>query len=67
MWIRGVAGALLVLIGAVWIAQGVGALGGSSMTGHAIWAVIGAPMVLVGLALLRGASRTRAARSRDVS
>ncbi len=52
MWIRGVVGVVLVAIGAVWIAQGAGAVHGSSMSGHTQYAVIGAVVVLLGLALL---------------
>ena len=44
-------------IGLVWIAQGVGALKGSFMTGQAIWAIIGGVLVLFGVSLLRGARR----------
>ncbi len=59
MWIRGIAGAVLCLIGAVWILQGTDALGGSGMSGHGQWAVIGAVVVLIGLALLAWAWRVR--------
>jgi hypothetical protein len=53
--VRRVIGVIAILIGLVWIGQGVGAIGGSFMSGEAIWAVIGAIVVLFGLALLRGA------------
>ncbi len=59
MWIRVVIGVVLTVVGGVWIAQGVGVLGGSFMTGQAVWAVIGAPMVLIGIVLLRGAGGAR--------
>jgi len=62
MWVRVIIGAVLVLTGAVWIGQGVGAIGGSFMTGHAEWAVIGAICVFFGAALLLGARRARANR-----
>jgi hypothetical protein len=52
-------GVVLVLTGAVWIGQGVGAIGGSFMTGQAVWAVIGAICVFLGAALLIGARRAR--------
>jgi hypothetical protein len=57
MWPRVIVGVVLVLVGAVWIGQGVGAVHGSFMTGHAVWAVIGVIVVLVGGALLLGARR----------
>ena len=56
--VRRVVGVIAILIGLVWIGQGVGAIGGSFMSGEAIWAVIGVIVVLFGLALLRG-SRDR--------
>jgi hypothetical protein len=59
MWIRVVLGAVLLLVGAVWIAQGVGVLHGSPMTGEAIWAIIGTPLVIVGVALLRSARSSK--------
>ena len=52
-------GSILVLIGAVWILQGVGLLKGSFMTGEAVWAVIGAVCAVIGVALLRGSRRVR--------
>ena len=59
MWARVVLGVVLCLVGAVWVGQGVGAVHGSFMTGHAVWAVIGGVVVLFGLALLAGARRAR--------
>ena len=50
---RLVAGIALVLVGAVWFLQGIDLLGGSSMTGNPFWAYVGAPMVVVGVLLLR--------------
>jgi hypothetical protein len=59
MWPRLIIGVVLCLTGAVWIGQGVGAVKGSFMTGHAEWAVIGAVAFFFGLALLVGARRMR--------
>ena len=59
MWARGIAGVLLCLVGAVWIAQGTDVLGGSGMSGHGVWAVIGAVVAVVGVALLASARRLR--------
>jgi hypothetical protein len=53
-------GGLLVLVGAVWFGQGVGWLGGSFMSGAAIWAVIGAACIAGGGWLVL--STARAAR-----
>ncbi len=59
MWVRGIVGVLALVVGVVWVAQGVGVLHGSPMTGQAVWAVIGAPLAFIGLALLRSARRAR--------
>lgn len=45
------------LLGLVWLGQGVGLIGGSFMTGQRTWAVIGAVLVLVALAILAWARR----------
>lgn len=46
-------------VGLVWFGQGIGVIDGSFMTGEAVWAVIGAIMVLFGFALLAGVRRDR--------
>ena len=61
---RLIVGIILVLVGAVWFGQGIGAIGGSFMTGDALWAVIGAVCVFFGAALLVGARRAARARGR---
>jgi hypothetical protein len=59
MWIRFAIGVVCLLVGAVWIGQGVGWIHGSFMTGEAVWAVIGAGAVAVGVWLVSGATRAR--------
>lgn len=54
-----VAGAVLVLVGAVWTLQGLGYIGGSVMSGVTLWAVIGPLVVVVGLALVVAGLRGR--------
>jgi len=59
-WVLLVVGALML----VWTLQGLDVLGGSAMSGNAVWAVIGpivavAGVVLVGLAVRRGRLPTR--------
>lgn len=49
---RRLVGAVLVLTGAVWAGQGTNMIQGSSMTGSAFWAIIGALCVVAGLVLL---------------
>ena len=54
-----VAGALLLLMGGVWIFQGIGVLPGSFMTGQRKWAVYGVVAAAIGVALLMAARRSR--------
>ena len=56
---RLVIGAALCLVGAVWVGQGVGWIGGSFMSGEAAWAVIGAVAIVLGLVTIRGPRRAR--------
>jgi hypothetical protein len=56
---------VLLLVGAVWFLQGIDVLGGSSMTGNPFWAYVGAPMVVVGLVLLRPGPRPYDAEPSD--
>ena len=52
-------GGLLILIGAVWVLQGVNILPGSFMTGQMHWAYRGAAAAVVGILLLVAANRKR--------
>ena len=54
-----IVGALLVLMGGVWILQGINVLPGSFMTGQTKWAVYGAVAVVVGIVLVIVARRGR--------
>jgi hypothetical protein len=54
---RVVAGVVLCLVGALWIAQGVGVAQGSPMTDHAIWAYLGAAVIVGGLGLVAAGAR----------
>jgi hypothetical protein len=47
-----IAGVLLVLMGGVWILQGINVLPGSFMTGQTKWAVYGAIAAAIGLVLI---------------
>lgn len=58
-WLPPVLGALLLLIGAVWILQGANVIGGSNMSGSRLWLVIGILAVIAGVALLARAARSR--------
>jgi hypothetical protein len=52
IWPYLVPGVLLTAVGAVWTLQGFGVLGGSVMSGSALWATIGPIVLLVGLGLI---------------
>jgi len=52
-----IVGVLLVLMGAVWILQGINVLPGSFMTGQTRWAAYGAVAAIVGIVLLVVARR----------
>ena len=43
---------LLVIVGGVFLGQGVGLIPGSFMTGSATWAAIGGIMIVVGVGVL---------------
>jgi hypothetical protein len=43
----------------VWFFQGIGAIEGYGMTGHAEWSVIGAVLIVVAIGLLAGARKLR--------
>ena len=49
----------LLLVGIIWVLQGLNILPGSFMTGQIIWAVYGAPMALAGGALASWVNRRR--------
>jgi len=55
-------GALAVVIGLVWVGQGVGLLPGSAMSGERTWLVIGAVVVVLGAVLLVLSTRGRSSR-----
>jgi hypothetical protein len=43
-----ISGGLMILMGGVWLLQGIGILPGSFMTGQVFWAVTGAVFMAVG-------------------
>jgi hypothetical protein len=55
--------AALLIVGALWIGQGTGAVAGSAMTGQSMWTLVGAVMIVVGLVVgIRELSRRPAGR-----
>lgn len=57
MGVRVVAGIVAVLVGLVWVFQGLGAIDGYGMSGHGEWVLLGGILVVFGVALLVGARR----------
>jgi LPXTG-motif cell wall-anchored protein len=54
-----IVGVLALLVGLVWVGQGLGYIKGSFMTGDMKWFWIGVAMILIGLALGAGGWLTR--------
>jgi len=54
-----VVGVLCLLMGCVWILQGINILPGSFMTGQTKWAIIGAVLVVIGIGIMISANRRR--------
>lgn len=52
-------GAVMVLVGAVWTAQGLGYLKGSPMTDESTWAILGPLVAGLGVGLIVVAARRR--------
>lgn len=48
-------GVVMVVVGGVWVLQGVGIAQGSVMTGSTMWAIIGLAVIVGGLVVLRRA------------
>jgi hypothetical protein len=60
--VKTIVGALLVIMGGIWILQGINVLPGSFMTGQIRWAVYGAIAAILGLVLIFLAQRKKPAR-----
>lgn len=54
----------MLLVGLIWIGQGLNILRGSGMSGHAVYAVLGLVVAIIGLALLWSLTRTGAVARR---
>ncbi len=56
-WLINIIGVILILMGLVWILQGVNVLGGSMMSGHIQYAYLGIGLDIIGAGLLAWANR----------
>ena len=54
-----VSAVLCLLVGCIWILQGINILPGSFMTGQTKWAIYGGLLVVAGIGLLISANRRR--------
>lgn len=54
-----VSGILFLLVGCIWILQGINILPGSFMTGQTKWAIYGGLLAVVGIGILMSANRRR--------
>lgn len=54
-----VSGVVCLLVGCIWILQGINILPGSFMTGQTKWAIYGGLLVVAGIGLLISANRRR--------
>lgn len=61
-WLVSVAGVVLIIAGVIWSLQGFDVIGGSSMSGKSIWAIIGPIVAVIGLGMaFMGLRRRRSA------
>ena len=58
-WLLNILGAILVLVGVIWILQGVNILPGSFMSGHILYAILGIIVGAIGAFLLTLTNRRR--------
>ena len=58
-------GGVFLVVGVIWLGQGVGLIGGSFMTGEAVWAAIGAVCIVIAALLIRTGFRWRRLASLD--
>jgi hypothetical protein len=55
-------GVIALLVGVLWTLQGTDVVGGSAMSGHAQWTVIGLVLIVVGAAMLAFAATRKGRR-----
>jgi hypothetical protein len=59
VWTRAIIGVVLSVVGVVWILQGANVVHGSGMSGHSIYAVLGAAVLVLGVIAIGWAWRIR--------
>jgi hypothetical protein len=58
-WVLNIVAVILILVGLVWILQGVNVLPGSVMSGHPLYTVLGLVLDVIGIVMLYFANRRR--------
>ncbi len=58
-WVLNIIAVLLILVGIIWILQGINILPGSFMTGNPLYAVLGCILGILGAVLLFFANRAK--------
>jgi hypothetical protein len=67
MWVRGIIGVAVCAVGVLWILQGLSVLHGSYMSGHVLYAALGAVAAALGAAFLGKAVLERRRMAKSVS
>lgn len=62
-WVLIGVGAVMSLVGGIWLLQGIGILLGSIMTSQPFWAIAGAVVLVIGVVLFISGLRRSAASS----
>ncbi len=58
MGVRVLAGVAALVVGLIWVFQGLGAIDGYGMSGQGEWVLFGGILAIFGVALLAGARRS---------
>lgn len=59
-WVLNILGIIFIVVGLVWILQGVNILPGSFMTGNMLYAILGLALDVIGIIMLYLVNRRRA-------
>jgi hypothetical protein len=62
-WVLIILGALVIIVGMVWLLQGLNVLPYGQMAGHKRWVAIGGLLDIVGIVLIVVGARRRAAKA----
>lgn len=63
MRLRLIVAVVLLLVGLLWVGQGIGLVGGSAMTSSSFWAVVGAVLIAIAAVLAWTGFRARTGKT----